>query len=141
MKLKRINNKYMLHNITSQLLQKLTSAYSEAGLNNSLAHLQVINHSTMNSKDESSFETLIIGFNPYESSPEDASIQAAEFISEQAKPLAKEILCKFYEVQENEISTHNMGNMTLLSFSTQEYITILCSDETVYITSQFAADF
>lgn len=129
----------MKHNLTSLLLSKLSSAYSEEGLNNK-AHLQVINHSEMNAKDESSLETLIIGFNSYENSPENATINAAEFIFDNAKEIIPQLLKEIFD-NPRETSFYNNGNMLLWAIQDMQYITILCSDETIYITAQYAANF
>lgn len=129
----------MEQNPTSQLLQMLqmlSQAFSEANLNNK-THLQVINHSVMVARDESSLETLIIGFNRYEDSPEDINIQAAEFIFGKAK--------EFILKPERNVVNYKLNcqtdNMVVCSICDSSYVTILCSDETVYVTCQYAANF
>lgn len=126
-------------NLTTQLLEILLPAYNANGLNNT-AHLQVINQTAMNAKDESSFESLIIGFNTYEDSPEAAQIAAAEYVSKEANsfltPLIQEKLKNFPGAY---ITTKQTGDMTIhtaFQNKTQAiiYATILCTDETVYIT-------
>lgn len=129
----------MEQNPTSQLLQMLqmlSQAFQEAGLNNK-THLQVINHSVMVARDESSLETLIIGFNSYEDSPEEANVKAAEFIFSKAK----EFILKPERNVLNYKLNYETDNMLVCSVTDSSYVTILCSDETVYVTCQYAANF
>lgn len=133
--------------ITTQLKEALFTAYNAKGYND-LCFAQVLNHSVIESHDESSTQVLTISFrdkkSPYNGNNFDEDKYYAASIAEDLQNEATKILTKIFEtnlkdLKESRIETHQTAAIiTIAGYQYPEQVaifaTILCSDETLHIT-------
>lgn len=134
-------------NITTQLKEALFTAYNAKGYND-ICFAQVLNHSVIESHDDSSTQVLTISFkdkkSPYNGNNFDEDKYYAASIAEDLQNEATKILTKIFETnlkdfKESRIETCRTAAVTIIAgYQYPEQVdifaTILCSDETLHIT-------